>query len=143
MIIRKLEKADLVELAGLYQEFWGDFSDIVAMEEQYNLMQAENTHIVLVCEAENKVVAAVMGVVCRELYGDCRPFMVVENMIVEKMYRRKGVGHKLLNGLEKAAQSRNCTQMILVTEKERIDACGFYEKYGFSKNTTAYKKRIN
>lgn len=83
-----------------------------------------------------------MGIVCRELYGDCRPFLVVENMIINKQHQRKGIGHLLLLELEKYAKIQNCTQMILVTEKDRLDACGFYEKYGFSKNNKGYKKKI-
>lgn len=143
MIIRKLEKDDLSQLAKLYQQFWGDRSNIVEMEKQFDLIQAENNHIILVCEVDGKVVGSVMGVVCRELYGDCRPFLVIENMIVDKPYRRNGVAHQLLYELEKLAEQRNCTQMILVTEKERFDACKFYEKYGFSKNTTGYKKKVS
>ena len=142
MIVRKLENKDLVQLSVLYEQFWGEISDITKMEQQYELMQKENTHIVLVCEEQEKIVGSVMGIICRELYGDCRPFLVVENMIVDKAYRRKGIGHGLLRELEKLAIERNCTQMILVTEKDRTDACGFYESYGFAPNTTGYKKKL-
>lgn len=143
MNIRKLEKSDLSQLAGLYQQFWSDISDVTEMEKSFDMIEAENSHIILVCEIDGKITGSVMGIVCRELYGDCRPFLVVENMIVDKNYRRKGIGHQLLSELEKSAKERNCTQMILVTEKDRSDACGFYEKYGFSQNTTGYKKKVS
>ena len=142
-MIRQLEKRDLSRLANLYYQFWGDHSDVAEMENQFDMMQTENTHIILVCEINNTIVGSVMGVVCRELYGDCRPFMVVENMIVDKAHRRNGIGRQLLCALETAAKERHCTQMILVTEKDRADACAFYEAYGFSKNTTGYKKKVN
>ncbi len=143
MLIRQLEKRDLPQLADLYYQFWGDHSDVDEMEKQLGFMQAENTHVVLVCETDGAIIGSVMGIVCRELYGDCRPFMVVENMIVDQAHRRSGVGRKLLRELEKEAKERNCTQLILVTEKDREDACAFYENYGFSKNTTGYKKKVN
>lgn len=143
MLIRQLEKRDLLQLADLYYQFWGDHSDVDEMEKQLGFMQAENTHVVLVYETDGVIIGSVMGVVCRELYGDCRPFMVVENMIVDQTHRRSGVGRQLLRELENAAKERNCTQLILVTEKDREDACAFYENYGFSKNTTGYKKRVN
>ncbi|MBE6930011.1 MAG: GNAT family N-acetyltransferase [Ruminococcaceae bacterium] len=141
-MVRNLEKRDLPQLAELYRQFWGEPSDVAGMERQFELMQRENTHIILVYEAEGKVVGSVMGVVCRELYGDCRPFLTVENMIVDKHHRRAGVGRSLLSALEDAARGRDCTQMILVTEKNRADACGFYEKYGFQTDTTGYKKKL-
>jgi len=80
--------------------------------------------------------------VCDELYGDCLPFLVIENMIVDRGARRMGVGKALLNELEKRARERQCSQMILVTERNRTDACGFYESYGFSKDHKGYKKKL-
>lgn len=44
--------------------------------------------------------------------------------------------------LKKAAAARNCAQMILVTEEEPADACGFYEAYGFDRRHRGYKKTI-
>lgn len=49
---------------------------------------------------------------------------------------------ELKNDSLKVAKERNCTQNILVTEKDRIAACSFYEKNLFSKNTIGHKKRI-
>jgi ribosomal protein S18 acetylase RimI-like enzyme len=72
-----------------------------------------------------------MGVICEELYGDCKPFLVLENMIVDETYRNQGVGKALVSELEKIATKRNCTQVILVTESNRIDACKFYESAGY------------
>lgn len=83
-----------------------------------------------------------MGVICRELYGACRPFLVVENFIVDKNHLRKGIGTLLMNELEQKARERNCTQMLLVTEKDRTDACGFYTSYGFQTNNAGYKKKL-
>ncbi len=142
MVIRMLEKRDLAQLAILYKQFWGDESNVQKMEEQFDIISHEGNHIILVCEINNAVVGSVMGIVCKELYGDCNPFLVVENMIVDKSSRHKGIGTLLLHELERLAKERYCTQMILVTENDRIDACNFYEKYGFSKNNKGYKKKL-
>ncbi len=143
MKIRELNETDLVQLAELYYQFWGDNSDVEKMKSQLQVIKTENNHIILVCENNGNIVGSVMGIVCRELYGECRPFLVIENMIVDRKYRQQGVGTRLLEYLEERAKERGCTQMILVTEKNRIDACGFYENFGFSTNTTGYKKRLN
>ncbi len=143
MNIRELNETDLVQLAELYYQFWGDNSDVEKMKSQLQVIKTENNHIILVCENNGNIVGSVMGIVCRELYGECRPFLVIEKMIVDRRYRQQGVGTRLLEYLEERAKERGCTQMILVTEKNRIDACGFYESFGFSTNTTGYKKRLN
>lgn len=112
------------------------------MEEELAHMNRENTHIVLAAIENGQLAGAVMGIVCRELYGQCRPFLLVENMVVDAGCRRQGVGTRLLFALEKEAESRGCAQMLLVTEAERQDACAFYENYGFQKNNKGYKKKI-
>ena len=54
----------------------------------------------------------------------------------------KGVGRSLLLCLEQMARERACTQIILVTEKNRLDACAFYEACGFQQENTGYKKKL-
>ena len=71
-----------------------------------------------------------------------RQFLVIENMIVDGADRRKGVGRVLLSEMEKQAKEWDCTQMILVTEIGRRDACCFYEAFGFHKNNKGYKKKL-
>jgi GNAT superfamily N-acetyltransferase len=89
------------------------------------------------------LIGSIMGVICGELYGECRPFLVLENMIVDKEYRNRGVGKALMSELEKIAVEKTCTQIILVTETNRIDACKFYESKGYSPNIhTGYKKKL-
>lgn len=126
----------------LYQQFWNELSDINKMREQFSKMEDSETHILLSAIEDNKLVGSVMGIICEELYGECKPFLLVENMIVDKNCRRKGAGKALLTELEKVAKQKNCTQMILVTESERSDACGFYEAYGFQLNNKGYKKKL-
>lgn len=142
MEVRLLEKRDLSQLAKLYEQFWGEDSDLAKMETQYDIISDENNHIILIAEINDVIVGSVMGIVCKELYGDCKPFLIVENMVIDKSFRNNGIGSKMLNQLEKLAQECSCTQMILVTENDRIDACNFYEKYGFQKNNKGYKKKL-
>ena len=104
MKIRNLIKSDLPQLSKLYEQFWGEKSDILKMEKQYSIIESEHSHIILVAESNNIIVGSVMGIVCKELYGDCRPFLVVENMVVDKNFRKQGIGTVLLKELETAAK---------------------------------------
>lgn len=84
-----------------------------------------------------------MGVICEDLYGKCEPFMVIENMIVDEEYRRKGVGKALIQEIEKQATVLNCTQIILVNEANRDDACNFYASLGYNPDThKGFKKKL-
>ncbi|MCA1794828.1 MAG: GNAT family N-acetyltransferase [Desulfobacteraceae bacterium] len=73
-----------------------------------------------------------MGVVCQSFYGDCSPFMVIEDFIVDKQHRRTGIGTALMSSAEHYAIGRGCSQAIFVTENEREDAYRFYESRGYS-----------
>ena len=142
MIVRSMETRDLPQLALLYEQFWGDKSYPDLMASQLEKIQGCGSHLLLAAVEGDTLCGSVMGIVCEELYGDCRPFLVVENMIVDKSSRRAGVGRALLAELESRAKQRGCTQMILVTEENRTDARGFYESIGFAPNYKGYKKKL-
>ncbi len=132
MIVREMVIGDIPQLANLYKQFWNEDSCVDTMYQKYNQFLKEGSHILLSAVENNQLIGSVMGVICGELYGDCRPFLVLENMIVNKDYRNKGVGKELISKLEEIATKRNCTQVILVTETNRTDACKFYESAGYS-----------
>jgi len=144
MTIRSLEARDLHALAELYYQFWNEESDVQKMEAKFAELQ-NNSAYILLCAVENdELVGSVMGIVCEELYGKCESFLVLENMIIDRRCRRKGVGTFLLAELERRARARGCTQIILVTETDRKDACRFYEAMGFHPNANkGYKKKYN
>ena len=58
-------------------------------------------------------------------------------------YRNKGIGKALIVELEKIAIDKSCTQIILVTETDRVDACKFYESAGYSPTKNkGFKKKL-
>ncbi|HZK86120.1 MAG TPA: GNAT family N-acetyltransferase [Desulfosporosinus sp.] len=143
MIIREMIADDISELAQLYRQFWNEESCVETMHKQFNKFQKNDLHILISAIENNKLIGSVMGVICEELYGDCKPFLILENMIVDNNYRNKGVGKALISMLEEIATKRNCTQVILVTESNRIDACKFYGSVGYSPQThKGFKKKL-
>lgn len=143
MIIRKMHEEDIPGLAILYKQFWDEDSCVEKMQKQFKKLEHNDTHIILSAVMRGHVIGSVMGIVCEDIYGDCRPFLVLENMIVEKSFRNQGVGNALFAELEKLAKAQNCTQIILVTEADRTEACNFYESMGFDPVINkGYKKKL-
>ena len=99
MKIKTLEYIDIPQLAELYKYFWNENSDINKMEKTFNQIKNNNSYILLCAVEHNKLCGAVMGIICEELYGNCNPFLVVENMIVDVNHRREGIGIKLFTEL--------------------------------------------
>ncbi len=144
LIIRKLEERDLEELSLLYKQFWNEESDIEKMKTKYKEIRNNPNYIILSAVINEKIVGSIYGVVCEELYGSCKPFLVMEDLIVDKNMRRRGIGKALLEKLESIGKERKCSQIIFITETNRVDAVSFYEKMGFnSKTHTGFKKQLN
>lgn len=134
---------DIPQLAELYRQFWDEKSCVETMYKKFCRFREVGSHILLSAVENGLLIGSAMGVICGELYGDCRPFLVLENMIVDKKFRKRGVGKALIFELEKKAVEKSCTQIILVTETNRIEACKFYEYAGYSPDThRGYKKKL-
>lgn len=144
MMIRNMIIEDMPELSLLYKQFWGEESDLKNMKELFKILSGRDSHIMLSAIDDNKLVGSVTGIICDDLYGRCKPFIVLENMIVDISYRNKGIGKALIKDLERIALERQCTQIILVTEANRNDARSFYEHIGYSRDTyRGYKKKLS
>jgi ribosomal protein S18 acetylase RimI-like enzyme len=143
MIIRKLKEDDLAELASLYEQFWGEVSSVEKMRTTFQRLNNNPNYIFLVSEQRGSLVGSVMGIICEELYGDCKPFMVVEDVIVEKHHRRRGIASSLMKELERLASNKYCNYIIFVTESERTGAHKFYESIGYKSDIyKGFKKRL-
>ncbi len=143
MIVRDMEKDDIPQLAQLYNQFWDEeTSQVEGMYRKLDKLQGNGTYILLSAVKDNRLVGTVMGVICEELYGECKAFLVLENLIVDKAYRNQGVGKALVAELERRVAGK-CTQVILVTEADRDDALKFYESVGYKSDThRGFKKEL-
>ena len=141
--IIELVESDLESLAGLYKQFWDEESDVEKMRPTFQRLSDNSDYIFLGAKCDDELVGSVMGVVCEELYGQCLPFMVVEDLVVDKNHRRQGVGSTIMRELEQRAINRGCSFILLVTEQNRTTAHRFYESLGYSQDKyKGFKKRL-
>lgn len=132
-VMRELRPEDAPQLAELYRQFWEqpDSHDIDRMRAKITELAGNPHYVLLAATAGERLLGTVIGIVCENVYGDCRPFLVAEDFIVDRKRRRTGVGKALLAELERRARARDCRYLILVTETDRADACAFYAAMGF------------
>lgn len=144
MKIRRTIKEDMLELALLYKQFWNEDSSIELMEMKFIELQENPNYILLSALEENHLIGSVLGIICEELYGECKPFLLIEDLIVDHKYRRKGIGKALMTEIEKLALENDCYQILLITHNDRKDAIAFYESLGFNPDThKGFKKTLN
>lgn len=142
--IREITKADLNDLCRLYEELMDQPTNYEKMVEIYEAMQANGNYHVLGAFKDGVLAGSVMGIVCQDLVGECRPFMVIENVVVSNRFRRLGIGKQLMMNIEAIAREKNCSYVIFVSGGQRKEAHAFYEKLGFKdEKVEGYRKHLS
>jgi predicted N-acetyltransferase YhbS len=131
MKIVALSEQDLPELARLYRQFRGEESSVEDMRKTFRRLRKNKNYTFLGVREGGILVGSVMGILCEELYGSCRPFMIVEDMVVDQASRRRGIGSMLMRSIEQEARRNSCSYIMLVTDASRREALGFYGYLGY------------
>jgi len=82
IIVREMLAGDIESLALLYNEFWGEASNRTRMSAKFEELSNNPTYIILSAVDGKRVAGSIMGIVCEELYGECEPFLVMEDFVV-------------------------------------------------------------
>lgn len=144
MIIEHIKLQDLKDLMKLYENgFEATPANMNQMVRTFEKISDNQDYHILVAKDDNKIVGSVMGIVCNELFGNCLPFMVVENVVVLDTYRRRGIAKKLMKYLEDIAIHRKCTTILFVSSEHRTGAHKLYESLGYGiDRVNGYRKRL-
>ncbi len=139
--IERINENDLPDLADLYKELTGREQPIVKMSESFLKINENDAYFLLGAKIDGRLAGSIMGILCCDIVDDCRPFMVIENVIVSEKFRRHGVGIALLKGIEDICIEKNCYYSMLVSGIQREDAHKFYESAGYAHNAVrGFKK---
>lgn len=143
MEISPATENDLADLAELYQQLLPNETSIPRMKEVLNRNKDNPHHIVLVAREDGRVVGSLLGVIGEMLFGQCKSFMVVEDVVVDESRRGSGVGTALMDRIESYAREHNCSYIMLITDTDRIGAHKFYKELGYKTDEyCAFKKHL-
>jgi len=74
---------------------------------------------------------------------DCRPFAVIENVVVHESVRRKGIGSQLVRHAISQAEEWRCYKVVLETGTKNEAKLRFYEDCGLVRGEkTAFIRRF-
>ena len=140
--IGRVTREDLGAIGRMHAHFWGEVSNAELMADTLDRLSADPDHALLAARIDGACVGTATGVVCRGLYGGADAYLVIEDVVVDPEYRRRGVASALLGELERFAREHGCNQMILLTETCRTDALALYRAAGFQERWTGFKKKL-
>jgi GNAT superfamily N-acetyltransferase len=99
----------------------------------FRQIAADPRQHLLVAEADGRIVGTVHLVVIPHLSRSCQPSGLVEEMVVDEAYRRKGVGAALLREVQRLAREAGCYKLALSSNLARRGAHRFYSRLGWQR----------
>ena len=132
VIIRSATMSDIDSMVILLGQLFSieeDFTaDVLKQKKGLELLlQNQNYSKVLVAESDGKVV----GMLTAQIYistAEGAKAGMLEDMIIDKNYRRKEIGRMLIQKMEDWAFENNIKRLQLLCDKNNIPALEYYKK---------------
>jgi len=93
----------------------------------------------LVAEEDGEVVGTMVLLIVPNLSHAALPWAVIENMVVDESYRRKGIGKQLMDYAAVRAKEAGCYKVQLLSNKRRGEAHQFYESIGYKATADGFR----
>ena len=131
---------ELFDLLELYKQLHPSidmFSDFPKTSANRIWNQIERDRVkYFIAKDEGKIIAACFIAIIPNLTYRGKSIGLIENVIVDEKYRRKGIGQRIMELALKHAKEKRCYKVILQSGMQRTDAHKFYEKLGFNDKIT-------
>ncbi|MCG2821233.1 MAG: GNAT family N-acetyltransferase [Candidatus Atribacteria bacterium] len=143
IIIRKAKESDLLTIGKLTLkliEAMGNTEGInikLIAENCRNLLSEANSYI-LVAEIEG-IIARFVNFTTRKTILHRSLSGLIDELIVDKNYRGKGVGKQLLSSAIKKSHKLVCCEVEVSTEKTNTKARKFYRQCGFTERGVLFE----
>ena len=99
----------------------------------FRQIAADPRQHLLVAEADGRIVGTAYLMIVPSLEGACKPLGLVEGVVVDDAYRRKGVGAALMRRLAQLATAADCYKLTLSSNLARTGAHRFYSRLGWKR----------
>ena len=145
VLIRRAETRDLPHLlrvlAQLSQTAPLD-SESKNVQHAWEQIQIQSERALMVAEMDGQVVGTIDWYLTPNLTHDARPYITIENFVVDSAHRRRGVGGALLTAVIEEAQRAGCYKIQLQSDIKRGDAHRLYEAAGFKPSAQGYRRYL-
>ena len=95
-------------------------------------------HELLVVEYQDEVAGTVVLIVPNLSHG-ALPWALVENLVIDTRYRRRGLGRLLMDYAVARAKEAQCYKIVLSSDKRRPEAHRFYRSLGFKASAHGFR----
>lgn len=138
-MVREAKRTDLKGLLLLYSQL------------HENSFLQYNTHAETVWDQilSSKICHVIVNEVCGRIVSTCslmiipnlthgqRPYALIENVVTDASFRRRGFSLACLRKAREVAVQQNCYEMMLMAGSQKEEALHLYERAGYSQNEKA------
>jgi len=146
-IVRAAAEEDIPRILELYRELaittsQAELSQSSSMDDCRQVFaefRAMPGYELLVAEDEGAVVGTMVLLIVPNLSHGALPWALVENMVVDDRYQRRGIGKLLMNYTIARAKDAGCYKIQLSSNKRRKEAHKFYRSLGFETSAHGFR----
>jgi N-acetylglutamate synthase-like GNAT family acetyltransferase len=134
VFVREAKKDDLQAVLELYKQLHPE--DLPSPPERelkriWSRMSSSPVVHCYVAEQEGKIVATGTLAVLPNLTRGGRPYGLIENVVTDKDFQRRGIGKQLVHYILREAERLNCYKVMVLTDVYRQGTVEFYKTVGF------------
>ena len=138
--IRDARPSDAQSLAALIGQL-GYSASAEAVVRRLKRLSSSGADRVVVAELRGEIVGLACLHTSHSVAYD-EPAAKLSAIVVDELYRRRGIGEALVQEMEREAKRRRCCLMFLTTAAHRDDAHAFYERIGFEETGRRFAKPL-
>ena len=135
-MIREITENDLDGLLKLYTQLHGNLlpekSD--TLNQLWIEILSDRNHHIIVYEEKGEIVSSCVCVIVPNLTHGQRPYAIIENVITDERYRKKGYATACLDFAKEIAKKESCYKIMLMTGSKEESTLNFYKKAGYNSN---------
>ena len=148
LIFREANEADLpIIVAMLADDHLGaqreSLDDLSVYAEAFAQITADPRLLQLICERDGEVLGTMQLTLTPGLSRKGMTRMQIEGVRVSSSQRGGGVGREMITWAIEYAREHGCGLVELTTDKSRVDAHRFYERFGFEQSHLGYKLKLD
>ena len=134
-MIREIRAEELDGLLTLYMQLHGNpFPEkderLLALWQR---ILRDDGHHIIVAEEDGRIAASCVCVIVPNLTHGQRPYALIENVVTDSAYRRRGLASACLAYAKELAVRADCYKMMLLTGAKDSGTLAFYEQAGYNR----------
>lgn len=147
LAIRKAQNVDISILVELLKVLFSIEADFTFDEEKQRrglemMLQDRENRCIFVAESDQRVVGMISGqILVSTAEGGLS--VLVEDLLVQKDYRRQGIGKELINAIESWASLKGAGRLQLLADIDNIPALSFYKRLSWSDTRLMCFRKFN